>query len=99
MCSIVSLIPFFFVHPFGYTESDWAMDNCHHFSISGINFQFPGATIAWKGQVQPTVSLSSTEVEFLTAGDIFKIIIYLCSILDELHGLQIYSLFHPSLHG
>jgi hypothetical protein len=80
MCSIVSLIPLFFVHPFGYAEPDWAMDICHHFSISGINFQFPGVTTTWKGQVQPIVSLSSTEIEFLTASDILIIIIYLCSV-------------------
>jgi hypothetical protein len=68
----------------GYVDSDWAADIRHRRSISGIVFKMAGAAIAWKCRVQPTVSLSSTEAEFLAASDAGKMALYLRSILDEL---------------
>ena len=65
---------------FGYDDSDWAMDIHHRRSISGIVFKLAGAAIAWKCRVQPTVSLSSTEAEFLAASDAGKMALYLRSI-------------------
>jgi hypothetical protein len=75
----------------GYVNSDWAMDIRHCRSISGIVFKLAGAAIAWKCPVQPTVSLSSTEAEFLAASDADKMALYLRSILDELHVPQTYA--------
>ena len=68
----------------GYVDSDWAADIRHRRSIPGIVFKMAGAAIAWKCRVQPTVSLSSTEAEFLAASDAGKMTLYLRSILDEL---------------
>jgi hypothetical protein len=56
----------------GYVDSDWAADIRHRRSISGIVFKLAGAAIAWKCRIQPTVSLSSTEAEFLAASDAGK---------------------------
>ena len=67
------------------------MDTSHYCSISGIFFKLAGAAAAWKYQVQPTVSLSSTDAEFLAASDAGKVVLCICSILDELHFLQIYA--------
>jgi hypothetical protein len=67
------------------------MDIRHCRSISGIIFKLAGAAIAWKCRVQPTVSLSSTEAEFLAASDAGKMALYLHSILDELHVPQTYA--------
>jgi hypothetical protein len=76
----------------GYVDSDWATDIRHRRSISGIVFKLAGAAIAWKSCVQPTVSLSSTEAEFLAASDAGKkMALYLRSILDELHVPQTYA--------
>ena len=75
----------------GYVDSDWAADIRHRRSISGIVFKMAGAVIAWKCRVQPTVSLSSTEAEFLAASDAGKMALYLRSILDELHIPQHYA--------
>jgi hypothetical protein len=78
----------------GYVDSDWAMNIHHHehHSISKIIFKLAGAAIAWKCCVQPTVSLSSNEAEFLAASDAGKMArLYLCSILDELHVPQTYA--------
>jgi hypothetical protein len=63
----------------------------HHRSISGIVFKLAGAAIAWKFRVQPTVSLSPTEAEFLAASDAGKMALYLRSILDELHVPQTFA--------
>jgi hypothetical protein len=76
---------------FGYVDSDWAMDIQHCCSISGTIFKLTGATIACKCCVQPIVSLSSTESDFLAASDAGKIALYLCLILDELHVPQTYA--------
>ena len=67
------------------------MDIFHCRSITGIIFKLAGAAIAWKYWVQPTVSLSFTEAEFLAASDAGKMALYLCSIIDELHVPQIYA--------
>jgi hypothetical protein len=68
----------------GYVDSDWAADIRHRRSIFGVVFKLAGAAIAWKCCVQHTVSLSSTEAEFLAASDAGKMALYLRSILDEL---------------
>ena len=41
--------------------------------------------------MQPTISLSSTEAEFLAASDAGKMALYLRSILDELHVPQTFA--------
>ena len=67
---------------FVYIDSDWVMDIHHCHSITVIITKLAGAAaIAWKFCVQPTVSLSSTEAEFVAAR---KMTLYLCFILDEL---------------
>ena len=54
-------------------------------------FKLAGAAISWKCHVQPTISLSSTEAEFLAASDAGKTALYLRSILDELHVPQTFA--------
>jgi hypothetical protein len=72
----------------GYVDSDWAADIRHRRSISGIIFKLAGAAIAWKCRVQTTISLSSTEAEYLAASDAGKMALYLRSVLAELHVPQ-----------
>ena len=69
---------------YGYVDSDWAMDIRHRRSVSGIVFILAGAAVAWKTRVQPTVSLSTSEAEFLAASDAGRMALYLRSVLDEL---------------
>jgi hypothetical protein len=68
----------------GYSDSDWAMDIRHRRSISGIVLKLSGGAVAWKCRVQPTISLSSTEAEFLAASDAGRLILYIRSVLQEL---------------
>ena len=66
---------------FGYVDSDWASDIRHRRSVSGIAFLLAGAVVAYKTRVQPTVSTSSTEAEFIAASDAAKMALYIRTIL------------------
>ena len=50
----------------------------------GVCLHLAGGTIAYKTKFQPTVALSSTEAEFMAAGDSGKMILYVRSILYDL---------------
>jgi hypothetical protein len=71
-----------------YSDSDWAMDIRHRRSISGIVAKLAGGAVAWKCRVQPTVALSTTEAEFLAAGDAGRLTLYLRSVLADLQFPQ-----------
>jgi hypothetical protein len=60
------------------------MDIRHHRSISGMVFFLAGAVFAWKTHVQPTVALSTSELEFFAASDTGRLGIFICAVLDEL---------------
>lgn len=49
----------------GYTDADWANDKNDRKSVSGYVFKVMGNTVSWSSHKQPTVSLSSTEAEYL----------------------------------
>ncbi len=53
-----------------YGNSDWATCVKTQCLFSGICIQLAGGTIAYKTKFQPTVMLSSTEAEFMTACDV-----------------------------
>lgn len=50
----------------GYTDSDWANDVNDRKSISGYVFKIYDNTISWASRKQTTVSLSSTEAEYMS---------------------------------
>ena len=49
--------------------------------------QLAGATVAYKTRLQPTVTMSSTEAEFMAASDAGKISLFVRSILYDLDVL------------
>jgi hypothetical protein len=65
---------------YGYSESDWAMDIRHHHSVSGAFFFLGGAVIAWKTRIQPTLSLSTTESEFIAACDFGRLALFIRAV-------------------
>ena len=73
---------------YGYVDSDWAMDIRHRRSVTGIVYMLAGAAVAWKTRVQPTVSLSTSEAEFVAASDAGRMALYLRSVLAELRVEQ-----------
>ena len=49
----------------GYSDSDWAADTDDRRSTSGYLYILSGGSVAWATQKQRTVSLSSTEAEYM----------------------------------
>jgi hypothetical protein len=74
---------------YGYSDSDWAMDIRHRHSISGMAFFLGGEVIAWKTRVQPTVSLSTAESEFLAASDSGRLALFIRAVMTELGQSQL----------
>jgi hypothetical protein len=72
----------------GYVDAAHATDLITRRSITGLVFMFCGGPIAYKSKIQPTVSTSSTEAEFIAAVHAAKISKYLRSILHELGYTQ-----------
>ena len=72
----------------GALDSDWAGDTNHRKSVTGYTIKYAGGTIYYKTKFQDTIALSSTKAEFTAACDAAKAILYICSILDEIHVPQ-----------
>ena len=73
---------------FGAVDSAWAGDTNHRKSVTGIILQLAGGTILYKTKYQDTIAFSSTKAEFTAAVDAGKAILYVRSILDEIHFPQ-----------
>ena len=67
-----------------YSDSDWATCVKTQRSFSGICIQLVGGMIAYKTKFQPTVALSTTEVEFMAACDVGRMSLFVHSILWDL---------------
>ena len=65
-------------------DSDFANDTTHRRSVTGICIKLAGGCIYYKTRFQPTVSLSSTEAEFIAACEAAKAILYVRSILNDI---------------
>jgi hypothetical protein len=53
--------------PLGYVDADYAGDKNTSRSTTGWTFLMAGGAVAWSSRKQPTVSLSSTEAEYVAA--------------------------------
>jgi deoxyuridine 5'-triphosphate nucleotidohydrolase len=71
----------------GAVDSDYAGDNSHRKSVSGIVIKLAGGVILYKTQYQATIALSTTEAEFTAACEAGKYILYVRTILQEI-GLE-----------
>jgi hypothetical protein len=69
----------------GYTDADWAGDAADRRSTSGYAFTLGSAAIAWSSKKQPTVALSSTEVEYRGAAVATCEAVWLKRLLKDLH--------------
>uniref|UniRef100_A0AAV1UT40 Integrase catalytic domain-containing protein n=1 Tax=Peronospora matthiolae TaxID=2874970 RepID=A0AAV1UT40_9STRA len=49
----------------GYSDADWAGDLTDRKSTSGYTFMLLGAPVSWGSKKQPSVSLSTTEAEYI----------------------------------
>ena len=73
-----------YTQPYGTVDADWAGDVKHRKSISGIGLFFAGSPVLYRSRYQPTVSLSSTESEFIAAAEAGKMALYIQSLLNEI---------------
>lgn len=65
-----------------YSDADHAGDESTARSTSGMVCMLSGAAISWRSQLQPTVSISSTEAEIIAASETAQEIIWLKLLLD-----------------
>ena len=64
-----------------YKDSDWATCVKTRQSFRGICIQLAGGTVAYKTNFQPTVTLSSTEAEFMATVVVGRMCLFVHSIL------------------
>lgn len=69
----------------GYAGADWANDVNDRKSVSGHVFQVYGSTVSWMTRKQSTVSLSSTEAEFIALSTAACEAIWIGGVLRELN--------------
>ena len=68
----------------GYCDSDFAGDTDTRRSVSGFVIYLCGAVIAWRSKGQKSVSLSSTEAEYVAISEVAMEILYVAGILQFL---------------
>ena len=68
----------------GYADADWANDTFDRKSISGFVFEVYGNVVSWSSRKQSTVSLSSTEAEYIALSECACEAIWLRKLLKEL---------------
>ena len=67
-----------------FTDADWAGDVDSRRSTSRILYTFGNSPIAWSSKLQPTIALSSTEVEYKVLSEAAINITYLRRLFSEL---------------
>lgn len=69
---------------YGVVDADWGSDINDRRSYSGYAFIFAGAAISWEARKQRTVSLSSTEAEYIAISEATKEALYLQGIISNI---------------
>ena len=73
----------------GFVDADWAGDANSRRSISGYVFFLNGTPVSWAAKKQPSISLSSTESEYMASSLATREAVYLRQFLVELGFRQI----------
>ena len=69
-------------------DSDWAGDTDTRRSHTGYVLMFNGGAISWKSRRQDSVSLSTSEAEFVAASQCGQEVLYIREILLDFHQPQ-----------
>uniref|UniRef100_A0A3Q7J734 Reverse transcriptase Ty1/copia-type domain-containing protein n=1 Tax=Solanum lycopersicum TaxID=4081 RepID=A0A3Q7J734_SOLLC len=70
----------------GYSDSDYAGDVDTRRSMTGYVFTLGGSVVSWKATLQPTVTLSTTEAEYMALTEAAKEGIWLKGLDTEYRG-------------
>lgn len=68
----------------GYADADYAGDVDTRRSTTGFVYFVHGSLVSWKSRRQPSVTLSTTEAEYLAIGDCSKHGLWLSRLLEHL---------------
>ena len=68
-----------------YVDSDWATDSLDHRSMACSIVQLSGGLVSCITRVQETTALSSTEVEYMSLSDACRQLVWINTLLNELH--------------
>jgi histone deacetylase 1/2 len=71
----------------GYTDADWVDNVSYRRSTSGFMFSFGNGVVSWSSKKQPTVALSSTEVEYRGVSIVACEVVWLQKLLSDLGQL------------
>ncbi|KAG8477010.1 hypothetical protein CXB51_030151 [Gossypium anomalum] len=81
----------------GYVDADFVGDLDRRRSLTGYVFTIGGCAISWKATLQTTVTLSTTEAEYMAITEACKEAIWLKGLFSELNeDLQISTVFCDS---
>jgi len=70
--------------PFGYVDADYAGDSDTRRSTSGYIFMMAGGAVSWSSKRQPTVSLSTTEAEYMALAQAGQQAVWMISFMNEI---------------
>ncbi|XP_028100619.1 uncharacterized protein LOC114299981 [Camellia sinensis] len=76
----------------GYCDANYARDHDTHRSTTGYVFMLGSGAISWCSKRQPTVSLSTTEVEYRAAAMAAQKSTWLIRLMNDLHQLVDYDI-------
>lgn len=68
----------------GFVDSDWASDALDRKSYTGFCFMLSGSAVSWQSRKQKTVSLSSTEAEYIALSEASREAVYLRNLMHEI---------------
>ena len=68
----------------GHVDFDYARDLNKRRSLTGYMFTIGGCTISWKATLQSTITLSTTEVEYMVVTEACKEAFWLKGLFGEL---------------
>lgn len=71
--------------PVAYSDADWAEDRHDRKSTTGYVFKLGDGAISWRSRKQKTVSLSSTEAEYMVMSDSSREACWLFHLLQEIN--------------
>jgi hypothetical protein len=69
----------------GYSDSDFAGDADNKKSVSGFIIYLNGCPIAWRSKGQKSVTLSSTEAEYVALSEVTTEIVFIAGVLEFLN--------------